>query len=82
MFEEFIKEKRFLDNLSENTLKYYGYVFNRWNEYVGAEPTEENIKEFCHKDKKKRGFNSFLAWKGFNLPYQKAERTRETSTLF
>lgn len=49
MFEEFIKEKRFLDNVSENTIKYYGYVFNRWSAFVGLEPMADNIKPFVNK---------------------------------
>ena len=35
MLEEFIKEKRYLDGVSEKTIKYYGFVFNRWNTFVG-----------------------------------------------
>ncbi len=42
--ENFLREKRYLDNVSETTIKYYGHVFNRWEDYVGAEPTEDRAK--------------------------------------
>jgi dethiobiotin synthetase len=48
-YDQFIKEKRFLDNLSERTLKYYGWVFNRWTDCVGEMPNKQNIKEFVIK---------------------------------
>lgn len=44
LYDQFIKEKRFLDNLSERTLKYYGWVFNRWTDYVGVMPDKQNRK--------------------------------------
>ncbi len=72
-YDQFIKEKRFLDNLSKRTLKYYGWVFNRWTDYVGTMPDKQNIKEFVIKIQESgvtvytansyiRGINSFLSW--------------------
>lgn len=73
MFEEFLKEKRYLDNLSPRTLKYYEWVYNRWNDYVGEFPTKQNIKTFVIRIQESgvsaftansyiRGMNSYLSW--------------------
>lgn len=73
LFDQFIKEKRFLDNVSPKTLQYYGWTFNRWRDYVGELPTKQNIKTFVIKVQESgvavytansyiRGINSFLSW--------------------
>ncbi len=73
LYDQFIKEKRFLDNLSERTLKYYGWTFNRWTSLVGEMPNKQNIKDFVIKLQESgitvytansyiRGMNSFFSW--------------------
>ena len=43
---QFIKEKRYLNNLSERTLSSYQTdVFKRWMRYVGKMPTQQNISQ-------------------------------------
>jgi hypothetical protein len=48
MFAKFIREKRFISNLSERTIKSYeGYVFGGWKRFVGPQtPNEENLTAF------------------------------------
>lgn len=74
LFAQFVKEKRYIANLSERTLKSYeSDVFKRWMKYVGTMPTEKNIKEFVVAMRQDglsahtcnitiRSFNSFLSW--------------------
>jgi integrase/recombinase XerD len=77
LYDQFIKEKRFLENLSERTLKYYGWIFNRWDDYIGEMPDKQNIKDFVIKVQESgvsvytansyiRGMNSFLTWMAEN----------------
>lgn len=93
MFEDFIKEKRFLDGVSEKTIKYYGFVFNRWNAFVGVEPDADNIKTFVMKVRESgvsvftansyiRGMNSYLNWKGTGLRIKKLKEPQKIMTLF
>lgn len=91
--DEFIREKRFLDNVSENTIKYYGYVFNRWNHFIGEEPNSENIKTFVIKVRESgvstftansyiRGMNTYLNWSGSGLKIKKLKEPQKILTLF
>ena len=43
LFEEFLKEKKYLKNCSENTLQYYRYCFKALAKYV-SEPTDINLE--------------------------------------
>jgi integrase/recombinase XerD len=92
-FEAFLKEKRYLDNVAETTIKYYGYVFNRWMDYVGEEPTSENIKTFVMKVRESgvsiytansyiRGINAYLRWAGTGLVIKKLKEPQKLLTLF
>jgi repressor of nif and glnA expression len=45
LFEQCIKEMRYLRNFSEHTLKGCRRVFNHWI-YVGQMPTEQNLSRF------------------------------------
>ena len=50
LFEQFIKEKRYLNNLSERTLhSYRSDMFRRWLLYVGGMPTQAGINQFVVK---------------------------------
>jgi len=91
--DTFIREKRFLANVSESTIKYYGYVFNRWEEFVGEEPNADNIKTFVMKVRESgvsiytansyiRGMNSYLNWKGTGLKIKKLKEPQKVLTLF
>ncbi|MEZ5428744.1 MAG: tyrosine-type recombinase/integrase [Pyrinomonadaceae bacterium] len=73
IFDQFLKEKRYLTNVSPQTIKYYEWMYNRWNHHIGKFPTKENIKEFVIKIRESditvytansyiRGINSFLSW--------------------
>jgi integrase/recombinase XerD len=73
LFQDFLKEKRFLQNLSARTLRYYEWIFNRWQDYVGEFPNKQNIKEFIIKVQESgvsvftansyiRGMNAFFTW--------------------
>src|SRR5258706_15378039 len=74
LFEHFIKEKRYLNNLSERTLaSYKNDVFKRWMKYVGGMPTKQNINQFVIKMREHnlatstcnitiRSLNAFLSW--------------------
>lgn len=59
MFTEFIKEKRFLYNVSGSTIKYYAYVFNRWNELVHPDLKKEARKKARLGRLTKKRFVSF-----------------------
>lgn len=45
LFEQFIKEKRFLDNLSENTLKSYKLAY-QWFQKLGGELNKQALTNF------------------------------------
>lgn len=74
LFEDFIKEKRYLNNLSERTLNSYRTdMFRRWIRYVGGMPTQSGINQFVVKMREEglaistcnitiRSLNSFLSW--------------------
>jgi integrase/recombinase XerD len=74
LFAQFIKEKRYIANLSERTIhSYQNHVFKRWMKYVGEMPTAQNLTQFVIKMREDglspttcnitiRSFNSFLAW--------------------
>ena len=47
LFEKFIRDKRYLKNLSERTIDSYREVFGRWIRFVGREmPSEERLETF------------------------------------
>src|SRR5205085_2262418 len=47
LFAQFIKEKRYIANLSERTIRSYEKdVFNRWLKLVGEMPTKQNLMRF------------------------------------
>lgn len=71
-FDQFIKEKRFLDNLSENTIRSYKLAF-QWFEKLGGDLNKTALSNFviglresgmnpggCNV--KIRSMNSFLTW--------------------
>jgi integrase/recombinase XerD len=73
LFEQYIKEMRYLRNFSEHTLKGCRRVFNRWIKYVGQMPTEKNLSQFVIEMRTAglntttcnisiTAFNSFLTW--------------------
>jgi integrase/recombinase XerD len=73
-FEKFIKDKRYLANLSELTILSYRLAFRRWVEAVGKEmPNQDNISTYVIGMRERglspvtcnisiRSFNSFLSW--------------------
>lgn len=73
LFEEYVKEMRYLRNFSERTLIGYRDVFKRWQKYVGQIPTEQNLPQFVIGMREGglntttcnisiRAFNAFLTW--------------------
>lgn len=46
LFKGFLREKQYLQNVSVNTVKYLGWVFNRWQALIGEFPNKQNTKEF------------------------------------
>jgi integrase/recombinase XerD len=74
LFAQFIKEKKYIANLSERTIhSYQNHVFKRWMKYVGEMPTKQNLNQFIVSMREAglspatcnitiRSFNSFLAW--------------------
>jgi len=74
LFAQFIKEKRYIANLSERTIRSYERdVFNRWLKLVGEMPTKQNLMRFVVGMREQglspttcnitiRSFNSFLNW--------------------
>ncbi len=76
LFDRFIKEKRFVYNLSERTLHSYSKVFRRWERFAGGMPTQENLLDFMVNMRQSghspttcnitiRSFNSFLTCNTF-----------------
>lgn len=72
LFEQFVKEKRFLDNLAESTIRSYTLAFD-WFEKLGGGFSEKELKQFvlglrengmCPSgcNVKIRSINSFLSW--------------------
>lgn len=73
LFSQFIKEKRYVHNLSEKTLESYEAVFTRWQRLVGGFPNPTDLIDFVINMREKglsvttcnisiRSFNSFLSW--------------------
>jgi integrase/recombinase XerD len=73
LYEQFKKEKLYLENLSPRTIKYFEYVFMAWEKYEGGFPTGQTVKDWVIKLSESgispftinsyiRGFNSFLTW--------------------
>jgi integrase/recombinase XerD len=74
LFEKFIREKRYLKNLSERTIDSYTSIFWRYVRFVGHDmPTEETLENFVTGMREAgftittynisiRSFNSFLSW--------------------
>ncbi len=46
LFEQYVKEMRFLRNFSERTLQIYREVFKRWQKFAGGIPTEEKLAQY------------------------------------
>jgi site-specific recombinase XerD len=73
-FEKFIRDKRYLKNISERTISSYREVFGRWGRFVGREmPNVELLEKFVVGTREAgftittcnisiRSFNSFLSW--------------------
>jgi hypothetical protein len=60
LFNQFKREKKFLENLSDRTLQGYQEAFNRWQAYVGEsllKQTYQHSSSLCVK----LGFQKFLA---------------------
>jgi site-specific recombinase XerD len=74
LFEKFIRDKRYLKNLSERTISSYREVFSRWVIFVGKEmPSASGLEKFVVGMREAafsittcnisiRSFNSFLSW--------------------
>jgi site-specific recombinase XerD len=74
LFEKFIRDKKYLKNLSERTISSYREVFGRWVRFVGKEmPERERLEKFVMGMRETgftittcnisiRSFNSFLSW--------------------
>ena len=74
VFLQFVREKQFLDNVSERTLKAFRDCYSAWKRTVGEQlPTKDNIKEFVIGLRQSgiaitttnyyiREMNSFLTW--------------------
>ncbi|HEX7999258.1 MAG TPA: hypothetical protein VF528_12790 [Pyrinomonadaceae bacterium] len=46
LYKQFLKEKQYLQNVSPRTIKYFGWVFNRWDALIGQSPDKQNVKEW------------------------------------
>jgi integrase/recombinase XerD len=91
LFEQFIKEKRYLDGLSERTLaSYKNDVFKRWIRFAGGVPTEESLTDFVINMRQSklsvttcnitiRSMNSFLSWltKKEIIPFLRIKKLKE-----
>jgi len=73
LFEQYVKEMRYLRNFSERTITGYREVFARWQKYAGGIPTESKLTDFVVGMREKglntttcnisiRAFNAFLTW--------------------
>lgn len=74
LIELFIKHKRYLQGVSENTVYHYSLCFKAWADIHGdTMPDKQNINEWLIKlreggipapgcDACARGFNAFLTW--------------------
>jgi integrase/recombinase XerD len=71
LYQQFLREKQYLSNVSPRTIKYLRWVFNRWDDLIDAFPDKQNVKEWVIKLTESgispstinsyiRGFNSFL----------------------
>ncbi len=77
LFDDFIKERRYLNNLSETTLRYYLQVFNNFRNSGFTEPTKACLTDVIMALRGRgvsvgaintylRGINSFLRWMAEN----------------
>jgi hypothetical protein len=73
LFDDFVREKTYLKNVSPLTVRFYRDCKAAWDRTIGGLPTEENLKLFVIKlresgispatvNKYVRGFNSYLTW--------------------
>ena len=73
LFDQFVKEKRYMSNLSESTLESCQQVFNRFEKYAGGFPSPDTLSQFVVGMRQAglsvttcnlsiRSFNSFLTW--------------------
>ncbi|HEX5735171.1 MAG TPA: hypothetical protein VF131_20245 [Blastocatellia bacterium] len=73
LFADFLREKKYLQNVSEWTTDFYKRSYKAYKRVVNTDPTKESLKEFviglkisgisiqsinCYI----RGMNSFLSW--------------------
>lgn len=88
LFELYKREKLYVDNLSERTLRCYTQVFNRWEKYIGGMPTKQGLKDFVIAMREAglspvtvnisiRSFNSFLTWLKKNKHTKKRLRLKK-----
>jgi integrase/recombinase XerD len=73
LFEQYVKEMRFLRNFSERTLIGYREVFKRWQKYAGGIPTADKLTDYVVGMRQAglntttcnisiRATNAFLTW--------------------
>jgi integrase/recombinase XerD len=74
LFAQFLKEKRYLQNVAENTIYFYELCFTAWTQTMGeGGVTKSSINQWVVKmreagrsaatcDAYIRGFNAFLSW--------------------
>jgi integrase/recombinase XerD len=73
LFEQFVREKQYLHNVSPRTVDYYRWCFDIWMKRIGEMPTKTNLKEFVIQLTQSgisiatvnsyiRAVNSFCSW--------------------
>lgn len=74
LIEQFVKHKRYLVGVSENTIYFYSVCFKAWSDIFGDTlPDRSNVNEWVIRLRERgtsangcdayiRGFNSFLSW--------------------
>jgi site-specific recombinase XerD len=72
-FQQFLREKRYIKNASENTLYFYEQSFKTYKRFVEGFPNKKLLSDFVLKMREAetkpstcnlyiRGMNSFLSW--------------------
>jgi len=73
LFQQFVKELKYLRTLSDLTITSYGEAFDRWQKHVDELPSEKNLSQFVIGMREAnlsitscniyiRSINSFLTW--------------------
>jgi integrase/recombinase XerD len=73
LFEQFLKEKLYLQNVSPRTIKYFRFCYMSWVRLVGSRPTKQNCNDYVISLRESgisintinsyiRGLNSFFTW--------------------